>query len=148
MYLQAFLRLTVLVCVFIHSNTVVRAADIAVPATGNFQAALDAAQPGDTITLQAGAMYTGNFVLKNKGTSEAWIEIRSSALASLPGPGQRVTIADALRMPKIATPDAGPALKTAPGAHHYRFVGIEFRPALSTYVYDVIVFGAEETQLS
>jgi len=31
------------------------------------QAAINAAQPGDVITLAAGATYVGNFVLTNKG---------------------------------------------------------------------------------
>src|SRR5438876_10664025 len=39
---------------------------IAVPAGGDFQAALNAAQPGDVITLQAGATFTGPFTLPNK----------------------------------------------------------------------------------
>ncbi len=37
-----------------------------VPAGGALQQAIDAAQPGDTITLEPGALYTGNFVLPNK----------------------------------------------------------------------------------
>src|SRR5262249_18343674 len=39
---------------------------INVNAGGNLQSALDQAQPGDVILLQAGATYTGNFVLSNK----------------------------------------------------------------------------------
>jgi hypothetical protein len=31
-----------------------------VPAGGNLQQAIDAAQPGDSITLEPGALYTGN----------------------------------------------------------------------------------------
>jgi hypothetical protein len=61
---------------------------------------------------------------------EAFITIQSSALAELPGEGARVTAADARLMPKIVSPGGNqPALKTDAGAHHYRFVGIEFRPA-------------------
>jgi hypothetical protein len=39
---------------------------INVPAGGDLQAAIYNAQPGDMITLQAGATFTGNFVLPNK----------------------------------------------------------------------------------
>lgn len=39
---------------------------IAVAANGDFQAAIDAAQPGDVITLAAGATYIGNFILRRK----------------------------------------------------------------------------------
>ena len=53
------------------------AATINVPAGGDLQAALNAAQPGDVITLQPGATYVGNFVLPNKGALSAFITIRS-----------------------------------------------------------------------
>jgi hypothetical protein len=111
---------------------------IAVPGGGDFQAALDAAQPGDVIQLQAGATFTGNFILPNKPGS-GWIYIQSSALASLPPPGSRVSPAQASLMPKIVTADiSSPAIATAAGAHHYRFVGIEITTTFSvtsaTYV--------------
>jgi hypothetical protein len=50
---------------------------ITVPAGGNFQAALDAAQPGDVITLAAGATYVGPFTLRNT-TGTGWITVRTS----------------------------------------------------------------------
>src|SRR6476646_10538926 len=37
-----------------------------VAAGGNLQAALDSAQPGDVILLQAGATFTGNYILPVK----------------------------------------------------------------------------------
>src|SRR6266511_1050261 len=51
---------------------------IPVPAGGDFQAAINQAQPGDIITLKAGATYTGNFTLPAKSGS-VLIVIRSSA---------------------------------------------------------------------
>ena len=48
-----------------------------VNAGGDLQAAINNAQPGDTILLQAGATFTGNFILPNKGGS-SYITIRSS----------------------------------------------------------------------
>jgi hypothetical protein len=99
-----------------------------VPAGGDFQAALNSAQPGDTIVLQAGATYTGNFVLPAKGGS-AFITIRSSAADSLlPGPTTRITPAYADRLPKIKSPNGSPALRTAAGAHHFRLLFLEFPP--------------------
>ena len=63
----------------------VQAATITVNAGGNLQAALDAARPGDTIVLQAGAVFTGSYKLPAKGGT-AYITIRSSAPdGSLPG---------------------------------------------------------------
>jgi nitrous oxidase accessory protein NosD len=50
------------------------AATIYVPEGDNLQAALDAAQPGDTILLAQGAEFAGNFVLPNKG-GEGWITL-------------------------------------------------------------------------
>src|SRR3569832_2347608 len=55
-------------------------ATINVPAGDNLQAALDTAQPGDQIVLQAGATYTtpsDGFVLPNKSGAN-WIVIRAA----------------------------------------------------------------------
>ena len=91
---------------------------------GDLQAALNASKPGDVIELQAGATFTGNFILPKKpGTG--WIYIRSSAHGLLPDPGTRVLPSHASLMPKIDTPNKAPAITTAAAAHHYRFVGIE-----------------------
>jgi hypothetical protein len=102
---------------------------IAVDARGDFQAALRRAQPGDVITLEAGARFTGNFTLPNKmGTG--WIIIRTSAPdSSLPAPGTRITPASASVLPKVVSPNSRPVLTAAPGAHHYRFIGVEFTVA-------------------
>jgi hypothetical protein len=98
---------------------------IVVRAGDNLQAALDNAQPGEILTLEAGATFTGNFVLPNK-TGSDWIVIRSSAADSnLPAPETRVAPADARFLAKIVTPNALPAIVTESGAHHFHFVGIE-----------------------
>ena len=54
------------------------AATLTVNAGGDLQAAINAAQPGDTILLQAGAVFTGNYTLPAKGGS-SYITIRSAA---------------------------------------------------------------------
>jgi hypothetical protein len=95
-----------------------------VPAGGDFQAALNNAHPGDVIVLQAGAKYYGNFTLPYK-TGTGWIYIESSALASLPAPGTRVTPAQASLMPQIIDTTGNPAIQTATAAHNYRLVGLE-----------------------
>ena len=98
---------------------------IAVRAGDDLQAALDNARPGDTLTLEAGATFTGNFVLPNK-TGSDWIVVRSSAAESaLPETGTRVGPADARFMARIATPNVLPAIATDSGAHHFHFLGIE-----------------------
>jgi hypothetical protein len=99
-----------------------------VQAGGNVQAALDSAAPGDTILLEAGATFTGNFVLRAKSASATqYITIRSSAAdSSLPPRGVRIDPAHASQLPKLRSPNSSPALATAPYAHHYRIELLEF----------------------
>ncbi|HEX6177008.1 MAG TPA: Ig-like domain-containing protein [Thermoanaerobaculia bacterium] len=115
---------------------------INVPAGGNLQSAIDSARLGDTIVLAAGATYTGNYTLPAK-TGSGWIIIRSSAAdSSLPAPGRRMTPLYASLLPKIVTPNSLPAIQTAAGAHHYRFVAVEFTTSPGvTMNYGLIYFG-------
>jgi hypothetical protein len=101
---------------------------ISVPAGGDLQAALDAANPGDTILLQAGATFTGNFVLRAKSGS-SYITIRSSAPDGyLPPAGVRMDPGWAPQLPKLRSGNTMSALVTMPGAHHYRLSFLEFLP--------------------
>jgi len=121
---------------------------IVVNAGGNLQTAINNAVPGDTIVLQAGATFTGPFTLPNKAGS-GWIYIRSSAYASLPPPGTRVSIADSVFMPKIVgTAAGGDAIHTNAQAHNYRFVGIEIGPAVGQYISNLVNIGNGETSLA
>ena len=53
--------------------------------------------------------------------------IRSSASDDkLPPAGTRVVPSFAPFLPKLISPNADAVVSTAPGAHHYRFVGVEF----------------------
>jgi hypothetical protein len=91
-----------------------------------FQNALDSAKPGDVIALEAGGTFEGNFKLPKKEGS-GWIVIRSSASDDkLPRAGTRIVPSFAPVLPKLISPNADAVVSTAPGAHHYRFVGIEF----------------------
>ena len=97
-----------------------------VAAGGDVQAALNAAQPGDTILLQAGVTFVGNFVLPVKTGSEH-VTLRSGAPDSaLPGTNVRMTPAYASLLPKLRSPNSMPVLSTAPGAHHYQLMQLEF----------------------
>ncbi|MBL0174038.1 MAG: T9SS type A sorting domain-containing protein [Ignavibacteria bacterium] len=119
---------------------------IAANSSATFRAALTAAQPGDIIELAAGVTFTGPFTLPNKAAGSGWIYIVSSAYASLPAPCSRVTPADAPHMPKIVVrAGSGGAVATAAGAHHYRFVGIEFAPVDGNFVYNIVQIGNGET---
>jgi hypothetical protein len=109
-------------------------ATINVAAGGNLQAAIDAALPGDTIRLAAGATFTGTFVLPLKSNPQnLWIVIRSASSTFDTGgavpAGTRVdgrNSAHTAQMPKIlSNATNGPAFRTAASAHHYRLVGLE-----------------------
>jgi hypothetical protein len=110
---------------------------ISVPDGGDFQAALDSAQPGDIIELQAGSTFTGSFVLPAKAGT-GWIYIRSSAHQGLPAPGTRVSPSQSGLMPKVVTATTEPAIRTtfradlSVASHHYRFVGVEVTTSSST----------------
>ncbi len=137
---RKFLRIVAGVLVFCAATGQPSTSATVVAAGGDFQAALDNASPGDTIALQAGATFTGNFILpKKKGTD--YITITSSQADALPGPGTRVQPSDAVNMPKIVTPNGAAALATAPGAHHYRLVGLEISPAQGVYGLDLLDLG-------
>jgi hypothetical protein len=117
------------------------AATINVPAGGDLQAAINAAQPGDVITLAPGAAYVGNFVLPNKGSLSDYITIRSAAPdATLPGPKVRITPATAALLPKIYSPNSVSALRTTAGANHYQLMFLEFQANNKGYG-DIIELG-------
>ena len=114
---------------------------IRVPAGGDLQKALDDAKPGDRIELQPRATYEGPFHLKAKDGDD-WIVITTSG--ELPKPGRHIQPSHAAAMPKLIS--AGDFLvSTDPGAHHYRFVGIEFAPKAGSFVTTLIQFGDKET---
>jgi hypothetical protein len=120
---------------------------IQVPARGNLQAALDKVEPGGTIVLEANATYAGNFVLPVKPGND-YVTIESSALASLPPEHARIGPGDSNFLPKIVSPNNLPALAAASGAHHYRFLGLEFRPAPNQSPDDLIRIGDGHDELS
>lgn len=115
---------------------------IQVNAGGDLQAAIDSASPGDTILLQPGATFVGNFVLPAKAdSSTSYITIRSAASdAVLPGSNTRITPAYAPQLPKLKSPNTMPALVTEAGAHHYRLQFLEFLANQKGYS-DIISLG-------
>jgi PKD repeat protein len=114
---------------------------INVAAGGNLQAALNQAQPGDQVVLQAGAVFTGNFILPTK-TGSGWIIIRTSNLSSLPAEGTRADASNAVAMPKLLTSNTMPAIKTAAASHHYRLVGLEIGVAANAMInYGIVALG-------
>ena len=101
-----------------------------VRAGDNLQAALDRARPGDTLLLEAGATFRGTFNLPRKD-GDAFITVRTSAPdKQLPAPGERIDPArHAALLPKLVSASRGAAALVATGgAHHFRFVCVEFGP--------------------
>lgn len=116
---------------------------IAVAAGGDLQGAIDGAAPGDVVSIEAGATFTGTITLPNKPGS-GWITIRTAAPdADLPKEGTRVDPSYAPKLARIVLPaDTGPVVAFAPGAHHYRLVGLELSPSPGVYIHSVVDVGA------
>ena len=113
-------------------------ASIVVGAGDDLQAALDRAQPGDVLQLEAGATFDGNYVLPQK-TGTSYITVRTSTPDSrMPGASTRIGPQHESLLPTLRTPNATPALRTAPGAHHWRIQWVRF---VGTGVGDVIALG-------
>lgn len=120
---------------------------IAVNAGGDLQSALNSADCGDTIQLQAGAAFAGNFTVPAKTCDDQhWIIVRTSTVdAQLPPEGTRMTpcyagVASLPARPAYPCPNPQKLLATIElnkpgvisgpiqflaGANHYRFVGLE-----------------------
>jgi hypothetical protein len=119
---------------------------ITVKAGGNLQNALNNARCGDVIELQAGATFTGKYILPAKSCDgNHWIIVRTSApdsalpaegrratpcyagVTSLPGRPQYSCASPRKVMAKVQmTPTVGDGpFRLATGANHYRFLGLE-----------------------
>src|SRR5262245_504142 len=118
---SAFVCLTV-----VASAVSARAATIPVPPGTNLQQAIDAAQPGDTIALAPGAVYSGSFTLTAKN-GDATITIRTAGDAGLPGDGARISPGHAPALAVIRQGGSEPAIQTAAGAHHWRLMLLELQ---------------------
>jgi uncharacterized protein (TIGR03437 family) len=112
----------------IMAGNVTRAATLVVPAGGDLQAALNAANCGDEISLESGATFQGNFVLRYKqctGTDADYITIRPSNFNALPPAGTRITPANGSVMARVMANSSLPAIEAEASAHHYRIIGLE-----------------------
>lgn len=122
---------------------------IQVKAGGDLQGAIESANYGDVIVLEAGATFRGPITLPYKEStsdSNQFITITTSNLNGIPPENQRVNPqVHAAAMPKIVGPNNSVAIATDERAHHYKFVGIEFSPAEdSKYLYNLIDLGKSE----
>jgi hypothetical protein len=127
---------------------------ISVAKGGDFQQALNSAKCGDTIALQAGAVFTGNFTVPAPTCDNGhWIIVRTSAPdSSLPPEGTRISpcYAGVSSLPgrpafnctssnnvlaklQYSGQGSGP-ITFQNGANHYRFIGLEITRTLGTGV--------------
>ena len=110
----------------------------------NLQAAIDAAQFGDTIELEAGAVFKGPIDLPTKSGS-GWIVIRTSTPdEQFAKPGTRVSPALGPKMARIEG-KGGYVVATAKGAHHYRLIGLEITAEAGQDVTALVSFGTTTT---
>jgi Putative Ig domain len=133
---------------------------ISVPKGGDFQQALNSANCGDTIQLQAAAVYTGQFQLPAKNCDDNhWIIVRTNASdSSLPPERTRVSpcfagVRSLPGRPAFNCPSAANVLAKIQfdgtgsgvivfknGANHYRLMGLEItRTAGTGVVYNIAV---------
>jgi uncharacterized protein (TIGR03437 family) len=117
-----------------------RAATITVPAGGSLQAAINAAQRGDTIILQAGAEYVCNSpcVLPVKAGTE-YVSIVSSRVGEISGRAPATASPLFARVRSFYSTEA--VFATAPGAHHYRIAGLDIAPSQSANAYAILTLG-------
>ena len=100
------------------------ASTISVSSGGDLQAALNNAQPGDTVALARGAVFTGTFTLPAKGGSSV-ITVRTAGDSDLPTAGQRIAPSNSPQLARIQGTSNGPAIQTAQGAHHWTLMLLE-----------------------
>jgi hypothetical protein len=124
-----------------------RAATIEVHAGGDLQLALNNAQPGDVLVLEAGATFAGEYTLPvTPASNTSYITVRSSRCSELPA-GVRVSPAAAPLMARLATRNVAPALLAPVNTHHWRFECLEFTqgPTVGAYSYTLIELGDGDT---
>src|SRR5436190_19769961 len=81
----------------------------------DLQRALNDAKGGDTILLERGAAFTGNFVLPAHA-GDGDVTLRTEGDEGLPREGQTMTPESASALAKLRSPNGPPALATRAGA--------------------------------
>jgi hypothetical protein len=136
---------------------------ISVAKGGDLQQALNSAKCGDTIALQAGAVFTGSFTIPTQTCDDAhWIIVRTSApdsslppertrmtpcyagVSSLPGrPAFNCTSTNnVLAKLQYSGQGSGP-ITFENGANHYRFIGLEITRTRATGVVYNLAFSQD-----
>ena len=106
---------------------------------GDLQDALNRARPGDIVELAAGATFTGNYVLPRKDLNR-YITVRTAPSPGLPDVNGRVGPEHSGTLARIQSSNGAAAIRTEPGAHHWRLLLLEIGPTGSS-TGDVVVLG-------
>lgn len=118
---------------------------IRVPSGGNLQEAINRANGGDIIELQAGGIYY-NISLPYKNITD-YITIQSSGIKDL-SPTQIVKPSQSNLLAKIVTRGKGASAVIAENkAHHYKFIGIEFTANNADYIYNLVDLGSDAKKI-
>jgi hypothetical protein len=116
----------------------------------SLQNAINASTCGDTIVLVAGSTYSGNFTVPATSCS-GWTEIVSSAVSSLPTPGNRVSLSNASNMAIVSTPNTAAAIQFKPSSNHWRLIGIDITTSYvstTNTVYYLVGMGESQSNQS
>src|SRR5438477_10951428 len=123
--MRVLFALIVALAISIAANPV--PSEIIVQASGDLQKAIDQAKPGDTILLEHGATFVGNFVLPARSGGDARIiTLRTAGDDAVPA-GDRMTPDAASPLAKLRSPNGSPALTTKPGTRGWRIALVEFQ---------------------
>ena len=136
-YRSAFLFVSLIV---IYGNSS-QAGTLFVAVGGDLQAALNRAQSGDEVVVEAGATFVGPFTLPRKPNADGpEIVIRTSTPDDELPAGVRVSPQDSPKMPKLTS--SGPwVLNTQQAAANYRLIGLEIAPAPGHEMINVVLLG-------
>lgn len=118
--------------------------EVVAPDGRALQRALDEARGGETILLDPGAVYEGPFILPARAaTSDEWVTVQTRGPIAVRrgGVARRAGPLDAERMARLIS-HTGSVIVAEPGAHHYRFVGLEVAPAPGVFLFDLIDLGS------
>ena len=97
--------------------------------------------PGDELRLAPDATFSGQLrPAGDRGRPRSLRSARICRMRRCRRRNQRVTPATALRFAKIVSPNTAAALRTAPGAHHWRVMFLEF-PSTKDGYGDIIQLG-------
>src|SRR5882762_500565 len=125
-FLRSILTISILLLLGGISSSA-KAANIVLGNGGDLQAALNAAQCGDSVILDANASFTApqdGMVARARCTASNPITVRTANVGNLPA-GRRVGASDASNMARIVTPGPYAALTFAGGAQGWKFIGID-----------------------